>query len=213
MQYIEIISTLQNLTGNKPKQRDIAEILGVRTTVIGQRASRHSEFSIEDVKKIGEYYNVDLFHNGIQNVISVPNNEFVADYFPDVFGSCGNGTFILSEAKEAISIPKTIVNSYNPIKKYYVINAYGESMMPYINDRDLLVVEHFEFGEQIRDNRIYVFCYNDQIFVKRLIKNVDELIIKSDNPDPMYRARIIEKEDMNNVFIIGQIVGLMRKID
>lgn len=84
-------------------------------------------------------------------------------------------------------------------------------MQPYIQNKDLLIVEHWE-GEQIYDNCVYVFCYDNQIFVKRLIRNVDEIIVKSDNPDPVYRPRYIEKEDMNNVIIIGQIVGLMRNM-
>ena len=62
MQYQDIIQALQNLTGKKPKQREIADILGVRVNVIGQRASRGSEFSVDDIKKIGCYYNTDLFH-------------------------------------------------------------------------------------------------------------------------------------------------------
>ena len=82
-------------------------------------------------------------------------------------------------------------------------------MMPNIHPKDRLIVEHWA-GEQIRDNQVYVFCYNNEIFVKRLIKNVDEVVIKSDNPDPAYRTRFIEKSDMNNLLIIGEIVGLMR---
>lgn len=82
-------------------------------------------------------------------------------------------------------------------------------MSPTIYDKDKLIVEHWE-GEQIKDNQVYVFAYNNEIFVKRLVKNVDEIVITSDNPNPIYRPRFIEKDDMNNVLIIGQIIGLFR---
>ena len=82
-------------------------------------------------------------------------------------------------------------------------------MSPNIHDKDRLIVEHWE-GGQIKDNRVYVFCYSDEIFVKRLIKNVDEIVVQSDNPDPMYRPRFISKDDIDKVIIVGEIVGLMR---
>ena len=138
------------------------------------------------------------------------NENVTLDYYPDVFGSCGGGAFVLSEQKELIQVPARCFSApFSSNKRYSVINAIGESMSPTICDKDKLIVEHFE-GGQIKDNRVYVFCFGDEIFVKRLIKNVDEMIIKSDNPDPMYRPRYIEKEDMNNITIVGEIVGLIR---
>ena len=86
-------------------------------------------------------------------------------------------------------------------------------MLPLIQDKDKLIVEHFESGDQIQDNRIYVFSYLDSIFVKRLVKNINELIIISDNPDKnIYKNICLQKDDMNNIYIIGQIVGLMRDL-
>lgn len=131
------------------------------------------------------------------------------DYYPEVFGSCGSGHFVLSEQKELIQVPQKFFNHFSTQKHYSVINAIGESMLPTLRPKDKLIVEHWQ-GEQIKDNQVYVFCYKNEIFVKRLIKNIDEIIVKSDNPDPIYRPRYIEKEDMNNVLIVGEIVGLMR---
>ena len=124
-----------------------------------------------------------------------------------MFGSCEGGRFVLSETKERVQVPRNIIENYRKFKKYSVINAIGDSMTPYIQDKDLLIVEHYD-NEQIRDNRIYVFRFGDSIFVKRLVFNIDELIVKSDNKE--YKEKIVEKDDLNEVQIIGQIVGLMR---
>ena len=83
-------------------------------------------------------------------------------------------------------------------------------MTPTINDKDRLIVEHFEYGSQIQDGCIYVFCYDNQIFVKRLYHNISEIIIKSDNPE--FKTNYIQKEEMNNLNIIGQIAGLIRDL-
>ena len=50
-------------------------------------------------------------------------------------------------------------------------------MVPIIDNGDKLIVEHWN-GNQIQDNKIYVFCFNNEFFVKRLCKNLDEIIIK-----------------------------------
>lgn len=200
-----LFESLQNLIGRKPSQNEIAKIIKTNQSTIANRVIRNSNFSDEEVELIEHVYNISLRGNRIEEE-TVP-----VDYFPEVFGSCGDGKFVLSEQKELIQVPKKFFSHYSPAKKYSVINAVGESMMPNIHPKDRLIVEHWA-GEQIRDNQVYVFCYNNEIFVKRLIKNVDEVVIKSDNPDPAYRTRFIEKSDMNNLLIIGEIVGLMRDL-
>ena len=187
----------------KIEQRAFGKEFGVSGTYIGQ-----IETGLEPSEKI---YNQIISKYGylLNDKLTVSDDCISIDYYPEVFGSCGSGRFVLSEEKELIQVPKKFFKTFSPVKHYSVINALGDSMKPYIQDKDRLIVEHWE-GGQIKDNRVYVFCYKDEIFVKRLIKNVDEIIIKSDNPDPMYRPRYIEKENMNDVLIVGEIVGLMR---
>ena len=43
-----------------------------------------------------------------------------------------------------------------------------------------------------------------------LSKNIDELIVKSDNED--YRTRVIKDEDLNSVNIVGEVVGIIRNV-
>lgn len=217
MRHNEILDTLQNLINRKPKQKELAEATGIPVNTIGNRAVRNSQYSVEEIQKISDYFGIDIlrekwidnqFTKGeISAVLKTTEEEFEADYYPDVFGSCGNGTFVLSECKEHINVPKKVVKSFSSFKKYSVINAYGDSMMPFIHDRDLLVVEHYE-GEQIRDNRIYVFRFGDKIFIKRLVLNINQLVIKSDNME--YKPITLELNENTDIQIIGQIVGLMR---
>ena len=82
-------------------------------------------------------------------------------------------------------------------------------MQPLIFDKDKLIIEHWN-GEQIIDNRPYIFCYKDEIFIKRLAKNVDQLLIISENKD--YDIRKLSGNQLKDVNIIGQIVGLMRDL-
>lgn len=207
MRHSEVINAIQNLTNTKPTQQKLADILGVSINTIGGRASRDSNYSVEEINKISAGLGVNI----LQNVTSAlcNNDSVLIDYFSDVFGSCGSGAFVLSEKTEKIEVPKKLLINYSKLKKYSVINAYGDSMYPYIQDKDLLVVEHFEQGEQIRDNRVYVFRYGENIFVKRLVLNVNQIVIKSDNKD--YAPIVIKIDD--DFQIIGRIIGLMRSAE
>ena len=91
-----------------------------------------------------------------------------------------------------------------------MINASGNSMSPTIENGDKLIVEHLA-DNQIQDNKIYVFCFNNDFFVKRLSKNLDEIIIKSDNPE--YRIRTISGQTINDLILVGKIVGIIKSID
>ena len=78
-----------------------------------------------------------------------------------------------------------------------------------IDNGDKLIVEHWN-GAQIQDNKIYVFCFNNDFFVKRLSKNLDEIIIKSDNSD--YRIRTISGSTANELILVGKIVGIIKSL-
>lgn len=184
-------------------QEQLGAELGVTKQQMGRLERGESQLTEDKLQYLKTKYG-SMLQSNIEETIPV-------DYYPEVFGSCGSGKFVMSEQKELIQVPKRLFKHFSSVKKYSVINAIGDSMSPNIHDKDRLIVEHWE-GGQIKDNKVYVFCYKDEIFVKRLIKNIDEIIVQSDNPDPIYRPRYIEKEEMNNVLIVGEIVGLMRDL-
>ena len=201
----EKINDLQNLTKRKISYQDIADVFNVTRSAIQNRVARKVPLKEFEESMLDEAFGVIITkeHNMTQD-------DILLDYYPEVFGSCGTGVFELSQTKEQLIVPKkAFFTRYSTNKKYSVINARGNSMQPYIYDGDRLIVEHWE-GEQIIDNRPYVFCYDNEIFIKRLAKNVNQLIISSDNHD--YNKIVLQNDDLNKVQVIGQIVGLMRDL-
>ena len=202
MKYSELLPALQNLIGYKPSAKEIAEILNFSSEkVYYTRAQRDSSFSFEEIAKIQKRYGVNLIATDCSNSIDL-------DYFSDVWASCGTGAVVFEETSEKLSVPTSLIQNYSSSNRYSVINSRGDSMTPFIQDRDKLIVEHWN-GGQIIDNCIYVFRYANELFVKRLIKNVTQIIIKSDNP--MYDPIKITDKDQD-FEVIGQIVGLMRDL-
>ena len=208
MLYNELVDRLQNLikdsiTGKSIRisQQTIANILGMAQTGISQRIKSDKAFSIDELMKIEAYMGLVT-----GSLSGVTNSDISLDFYPDVFGSCGSGSMVFSEASEKIAVTKELITNYSASNKYSVISARGSSMSPVINDDDKLVIQH-DLGGQIVDDTVYLFRYNDELFIKRLVKNVDQIVCISENP--RFQDRIIEPKG-DNFSIIGKVVGLFR---
>lgn len=85
-------------------------------------------------------------------------------------------------------------------------------MNPTIENNDKLIIEHAG-ANQIIDNKIYVFSYNNKVYIKRLVQNIDEIIIISDNENKeVYETKKIKQENIENIYIIGQVIGIFRDL-
>ena len=186
-------------------QSMIAEVLGVTRQTISNRIKNESQITVSELKKIEEFFNISLLIEDESKESEITE----IDYYTDVFASCGDGSIIFSEDKVKLPIATMLIDNFSKQKKYSIINATGNSMSPTIDNGDKLIVEHW-MGSQIQDNKIYVFCFNNEFFVKRLSKNLDEIIIKSDNPE--YRIRTINGSTTEELILVGKIVGLIKSL-
>ena len=219
MRFNTALQTLQNLSNAPVRPVDIAKALGVSRSNINYKKDKNVLLSEDDIRKIEEFFNIKMISpvqipaeytqavKYVEKGAPISFDTISMDYYPTVFGSCGSGSFVFSEEKEKIQVPCRLVQNYSKFKKYSVINATGDSMTPYILDRDRLIVEHYD-GSQIRDNKIYIFRYYDNIFVKRLVLNLDQIVVISDNEK--YQQRIINRSEADNFQIIGRIAGILR---
>ncbi len=198
----ELISIISKHTGEVVNQSLLAESLGITRQTISNRIKNESEVTVSELKRVEEYFQINIFN-------AMPDVAYI-DYYTDVFASCGSGSIVFSTEKTKLPIPVSMISGYSKNKLYSMINASGNSMSPTIDSGDKLIVEHWN-GNQIQDNKIYVFCYNSEFFIKRLCKNLDEIIIKSDNPE--YRIRTIGGKSMSDLILIGKIVAAVKQLD
>ena len=205
MKLDELISIISNSTGNSINQSMLADCLGITRQTVSNRIKNESEVTVSELNRAEEYFNVKL----IETYKPISGDLTYIDYYTDVFASCGDGSIVFSSEKTKLPIPISMIEGYSKNKLYSIINATGNSMSPTINSGDKLIVEHWN-GNQIQDNKIYVFCYNNEFFVKRLSKNIDEIIIKSDNPE--YRVRTINSNAIDDLILIGKIVTTIKSV-
>ena len=205
MKLEELIQLISAKTGNTINQSMLAESLGITRQTISNRIKNESEVTVSELQKAEDFFNIKLFDSLEANI-----EVAYVYYYTDIFASCGNGSIIFSSEKTKLPISTSMIGGYSKSKLYSMINATGNSMSPTIENGDKLVVEHWN-GDQIQDNKIYVFCYNNEFFVKRLSKNIDEIIVKSDNPE--YRVRTIPSKAINDLILIGKIVATIKSLD
>ena len=203
MKLDELIQLISNIAGITVNQSMLADSLGITRQTISNRIKTQSEVTVSEIRRVEEFFKISIFS-------SVTDDIAYIDYYTDVFASCGNGSIVFSSEKTKLPIPISMISGYSRNKLYSMINASGNSMSPTIDNGDKLIVEHWN-GNQIQDNKIYVFCFYNEFFVKRLSKNLDEIIIKSDNPE--YRIRTINGKSAAELILIGKIVATVKQLD
>ena len=205
MKIDELIELISSQLEKPINQSMLADSLGITRQTVSNRIKNESEVTVSELQKAEEFFNIKLFGN----ITSISDLAYI-DYYTDVFASCGDGSIIFSSEKTKLPISTSMIKGYSKNKLYSIINATGNSMSPTIEHGDKLIVEHW-IGDQIQDNKIYVFCFNNEFFVKRLSKNIDEIIIKSDNPE--YRTRTIPEKSLQDLILIGKIVSAIKSLD
>ena len=201
LKHSEVMTSLQNLIGFKPPAKAFVQMLGFTSEkIFYTRAQRDSYYSEEELKKIEQQYGIALKETNNDDCLEV-------DYYPDIYASCGMGCIVFDESKEKLTIAKSTIPYYSPNEKYFVVTCKGSSMSPILEDDDKAIIQQWQ-GEQIIDDRIYLFSYNSELFIKRLVKNLDQIVVISENKT--FENRIVTKKD--EFRIIGQIVGMFRDL-
>ena len=205
MNNITILQAKEHLTKLKGKAVSfeyLSKILGVSKQYLSQNQS-----------KVLTDNQIELIENKENIKFTDDNNlKIKAKYFTDVIGSCGSGCFEQSQKYEMVDLPVKLIENYSAYKEYSIINAYGDSMSPTIENADKLIIAHSDF-KQIVDNKIYVFSYNDKIYIKRLVQNIDEIVVISDNENKeIYKTKVINQENIDKIYIIGQVIGIFRDL-
>lgn len=203
MKLDELIKIISKKTDSYINQSLLAEALGITRQTISNRIKNESQVTVSELERIEEFFNIKVFEpENDSNVVYI-------DYYKDIFASCGMGKILFSEEKIKLPIPTALISGFSNQKTYSIINASGNSMSPTIDNGDKLIVEHWD-GAQIQDNKIYVFCFNNEFFIKRLSKNLDEIIIKSDNPE--YRIRTISGSTIQELMLIGKVICTLKSL-
>lgn len=155
-------------------------------------------------------------NNGILrplNDLNNSNSEYVVIPVFDLKAACGTGYTNQDELvkgglvfKQSFLTKKDVSSEFG---KSSIIRSDGDSMLPNINDNDVVLVDNkVRTLDEVCTGKVYVFLANNELRIKRLFKNVNgSLRIVSDNPDKQtYPDEIIQPNELEFIHICGRVV-------
>lgn len=203
------------------KIADLAEAVGVDGANISRlETGKQKSFTEQSLSKYAEALGVSVaeLFTPSGNVTTVYKNSVTAPHIGDdsvfrveildVSASAGGG-FI--QGSDVIDVIRSI--EYNneralsmfggrAAEQVKVINVRGDSMAETIEPGDLIFVD-ISIHEFDGDG-IYVFGFDDKIYVKRLQMIPDQLLVISDNPK--YREWSVDKSNEHRFYVYGKVM-------
>lgn len=203
------------------KIADLAEAVGVDGANISRlETGKQKSFTEQSLSKYAEALGVSVaeLFTPSGNVTTVYKNSITAPHIGDdsvfrveildVSASAGGG-FI--QGSDVIDVIRSI--EYNneralsmfggrAAEQVKVINVRGDSMAETIEPGDLIFVD-ISIHEFDGDG-IYVFGFDDKIYVKRLQMIPDQLLVISDNPK--YREWSVDKSNEHRFYVYGKVM-------
>jgi phage repressor protein C with HTH and peptisase S24 domain len=119
--------------------------------------------------------------------------------------SCGNGYLNDHvEVKGGLAFKREWLARFNLNEKNAsVIYAHGDSMNPTIQDGDVLLID--QSPTQVRAGEVYAVMMDEEVVVKRLIKEFGITLLRSDNPNKSAYSDISVPPG-HNLQVIGRVV-------
>lgn len=196
MRIKEIYKILKEKTNNKVTQNDIAQAIGTSRANVSKLISKNSFINDEKIKLIEEFFSIKL-------TVQCEFKEIY--YFPDELAKIQNNKIVFSDKKIKFYLPKTFLN-FTEKSNYIMFNANDKSMYPTIMEGDSIIID--TTCNDIESNKVYAFIYDETIYIRRLLKNITEIIIEADNR--AYSKQKIAKEDINKIYLIGRVVNVIK---
>ncbi len=191
MKYSKLISILKEKLGSVPKQIELCKILSLKPAAFSARAQRDSDFSDDEIKKIADFYSIDI------NTLEYIN----VNYYPDEFLSCNNGKLKYSDNCITYRVPSEFFKNTDKKTNYLMFHTKENSMSPLIDLGDFVILEN-DKNKKINNGSLYVFTYNDRIYLKRLSVNINQVVVQSQNKD--FLTQYIDSE--NSIDLIGEVI-------
>lgn len=214
MHYNELVAILHSLTKREPTAGELRIAAGIKSSAMTNRKNRNGNFSLEELIKIAQYYNVEVSKLAKDKIkIDIPNvntfsqaQKFEIKYceeLPDEYK-----TPSVTSKWEDIEI---IENLWGRKKEdLRIIPMLGSSLEGYwypIKNRDLLLID--TSITDLTKSGIFLFSTrnNTNLFIRELILQLDGSVLlrayePNGNREAKYTAEQLEELDFR---VIGRV--------
>jgi len=178
-------------------QKELGEALELGKTTISQWESAQKLPNAGSIEKIAAFFNIPkstLFEEGngqftsYGHLINLPVVGKV---------SCGNGVIAYEEIESYEPTPEDWVSG----GEYFYLVAEGDSMTgARIYDGDLVLIRR---QEEVEDGDIAAVLIDENVFLKRVYKQNDALILQSENPN--FPPIVADPKNDSIIRVIGKL--------
>lgn len=151
-----------------------------------------------------------LYGQSPESLIDATNKFFMVRYFTDINASAGGGGDIDNEDAKELELPEDFVfmlGGEKELKNIEAINVSGDSMEPTFSYNDIVFINREK--RDVQRGGIFTIRTEAGLFIKRVQKRIDgKLDIISDNS--VYSTQTL---DMNELEVIGRVVGVFGEVD
>ena len=186
---------------NKLTQEELGKICGVRGNTIGMYENGDRRPSIEFIKKLADYFRVDIneLTGGTvrRDKISIPVLGYVAAGVP------------IEAIQEILDYEEISPAMIKDGSEYFALKIKGQSMEPRIYNGDVVIVR---VQPDVDSGQIAIVCVNgDNATCKRIIKHEGGILLQPLNTT--YEAAFYTNEQIAAlpITIIGRVVELRGK--
>lgn len=202
---------LRNIKGLS--QQQLADIVGMSKSSINMYERGDREPGLELLEAFADYFNVDMDY--LMGKTNTPRKSFITDEnnysslerygirttktkkFPMLGNiACGEPIYCNEEYE-------TFIEASADINADFCLTANGDSMInARIFDGDIVFIKQQPIVE---NGEIAAVIIDDEATLKRVYIKPDRIILRPENP--VYDDIVYEKEEMNNVRILGKAVA------
>lgn len=210
--YNEILEKIKDIIskelGNKKVlDKDIAAALEINYQNFRKQKARNSIPYYEIMSFLAKRnisINWFFFNQLPESLIENTSNYIILKYQKNIIGSAGGGAINYEINSEPLIIDKQLLDYINSSYKYTeVLQVFGESMRPLINDNSLIFID--TSIKDINSKDIYVVNIQGEIFIKHIIYINDIYHLKSINKE-------FEDIKVKELVVIGKVKGVLNKI-
>lgn len=190
------------LEGGFPSYKELANYLDVSPNTLDvwkQRGKIPEKNILKYTQNMGRINRPDK--NQQKDIVSIA-------YYPEVNASGGYGALNGNARFEHIDISRAFLSLCFGLTNFSnidMIHVIGDSMEPFIKSGDIILLQR---TDSAKNNQIVVTRIDDEVYVKRLVKDPISKCIKLTSENTYYPDINLSNEtDMARVQIIGVVVG------
>lgn len=190
---------------DKPISKQMLHTISNMYRLNEEGQNRVSNYS-DDLLESGKYKNENPKVINIADYIKDRSETYAESYaesydelISNARATAGHGAFNYEDHEQFHSVKTDLLPEYDYDE---VVEVRGSSMEPTIKDGDVSFVK---YNQDFIDGKIYVVNIAGEIVIKICYFEKDKLTLVSENKD--WEDRIIEGADLNQVKIVGRVIG------